>query len=75
MKEMFTPETATAIRMVGDQCAADMEGADTPSNLAEVACDANRLTTFGHPAADKEVHQLVEKHGWAKVSRAAARLF
>ena len=78
---MFTPETTAAIRRVAEICAQDYStldfGGETPDPaevLAELALDANRLTFWGYPEADAEVHTLVDQNGWDAVLVAAARV-
>jgi hypothetical protein len=71
----FTDKTRNAICRVAGECAADMTSHDArdPEIVAEVALDANRLRMFGHPEADDEVARLVNKFGFDRVRKAAAK--
>ena len=72
---MITEQTKFAIIQVADYCSADLEYADARNAqiVAEIALDANRLSTMGHADADKEVTRLVAKHGFEVVCKAAAK--
>ncbi len=68
---MFTEQTKFAIIQVADYCSADLEYADARNAqiVAEIALDANRLSTMGHADAAR----LVAKHGFEVVRKAAAK--
>lgn len=72
---MFTDKTRQAICAVAEYCSADMELEDARNSaiVAEVALDADRLTTQGHPEADEEVGKLIDEHGWDAVKAEAAK--
>ena len=69
---MFTKETKNAIIAVAGECIWDIDGDRREEIVAEVALDANRLTTFSYPEADKEVAELIRQYGWERVKAAAA---
>jgi hypothetical protein len=68
----FTEATAQAIDTVGQQCAADMESYSDPEIMAETVLDAQRLTTFGYPWAQFEVHLWIQMYGYRAVLKEAA---
>lgn len=73
---MFTDETRQAIDRSAQIAAQDMteEQYSDPELMAEVAIDANRLTTCGYPDADAEVMKLVLEHGYEAVIAEAAKI-
>ena len=77
MTVTFTPATIAAMRRVVDSIGADLddETLGDAELLAEVALDADRLTTCADaPDADREISDLVAKHGWTPVCKAAAKV-
>jgi hypothetical protein len=50
------------------------EGIEADNEEAiEMALDANRLTTYGYPDAEKLVDQAVRFHGWSTVAAFLAK--
>lgn len=76
---IFSDNLISAIRAVSGECASDLaagidesgEEVDFVYCLAEVTLDANRLQMFGHPEADKELHDLLKEHSFSDVVEAA----
>lgn len=73
---MFTDETRHAINRSAQVAAQDMteEQYSNPELMAEVAIDANRLTTCGYPEADAEVTAMILKHGYEAVLNEIAKI-
>lgn len=66
---MFSKELIEAIRSVSEVILSDLEEefCRDPDVVAETTLDANRLTMFGHPEADAELHELLREHDWNTV--------
>jgi len=70
-------ELVRAINAVWDYIGSDCEqcanecGEELTNEMAIESCiDADRLKTNGHKAADKELHALIEQHGYGPVAKA-----
>ena len=77
-KIVMSDKLCAAIGHVSGDCAGELELADDEFGdivpiLAETAIDAGRLTTWGYPEQDKEIHALIEKHGYDAVLEEAGK--
>ena len=77
VKIVFTPSVINAVRAVWNEIGSDSIacaqecGEDMTNEAAlEGVLDADRMTTFGYPDADKEVSALIKAHSYQKVMRA-----
>ena len=73
---MFTPETKSVIIQVASGIAPDVGFITDPVEMAEDTIDANRLVTFGGSdgaAAEREVIQLIDSHGYNNVLEEIAK--
>lgn len=62
-----------AVNSVYQQIGGDLpEDIDTES-IAEICCDADRLTMFGHPEADAEWKRLNREFGYDAVLKELAK--
>lgn len=73
---MFTEDTKRAIDTVAQNCAQDMdyESYSDPEVMAETALDAGRLSMWGYPWAQFEVHLLIQMNGYQAVLSEAAKI-
>lgn len=60
------------LRNLSQDIACELKDGDAEM-IAEVCMDANRLTIAGYPELDKEVSELISKHGYSAVLEEAAK--
>lgn len=73
---MMSERLLAAIAHVSGDCAGEIETEEDESFseiLAETVIDANRITIWGYPEEDAEMHRLIRAHGYPAVLAEVAK--